>query len=122
GQLRQIERGGVGRQGRVVEGERAELGRAQRPDVDYLLAATGVDADRVEQDQAADTPVVVAEGHLRGDPAADRAADHQDVGEVEDVEQVEVRQGQVVHAVEPVRPGRAVEAGVGRCQHEGVRC
>ena len=106
------ERGEVGAEGGVGERQLADLRRRHRADVGDLLAVGGLDADGVDQHQRGHAAAVVAQRHLGADPAAERAADDHDAGQVELVEQVQVGVGEVGDGVEAVRARRAVEAGV----------
>src|SRR3984957_7925730 len=53
--------------------------------------------------------------HFGGDPASDRAADKVDAVEFQDVHQFEIKMGNVVDTVEPIRQARLAEARMRRC-------
>jgi hypothetical protein len=67
-----------------------------------------VDADRVDKDELRDSLPALAYGHLGGDPAAERRADDQHVGEVTLGEQVQVAGREVGNGGDGVGPGRPV--------------
>ena len=74
-------------------------------------------ADRVDEDQAADEPGIVARGHVGADPAADGRPDDQHVPVAFVLEQPQVGGGEVADRGEPSRAGGAVPAGMDRREH-----
>ncbi|GHJ99167.1 hypothetical protein SY2F82_09650 [Streptomyces sp. Y2F8-2] len=103
---------------RVVPGVLGDAAGVEGEEVGHRLVLD-VHADGVDQDEAADDPGGVAHGHLRGDPAAERRSDDEDVVQRPVAQQVQIGEGQVVDAGEPAGAVGAVPTGVhGR---EGVR-
>ncbi len=103
---------------RIVPGVLGLLLRAQTHEVDDRLARH-LDARAVDDDDAADPAFGVARRHLCRDPAPQRGADHQHVGQAAVGEQLQVRAGERRNVVQPLGPRRSVPARVGR--HEHVR-
>ena len=72
------------------------------------LAVANLDPERSDQDQPGHA-LRALHGHLRGDPAAERAADHDGVAGVLLREQIEIEVGQVVHRVDACRLRRVAK-------------
>jgi len=104
---------------RVVEGVRPELGGGEAADVGQRVAVDH-DADPVDDHRTADSRALL-QGDLGGQPAAERVADHGDVGEVELFQQRDVRPRQFGDAGQARVLRGAAEAGVRGQQHPGVR-
>ena len=102
----------------VVEGAGHHLLRAEPCDVGYWMPLD-LDANRVDQDRAAD-PRAVQQGQFGRDPAAHRVPDYGDVPHVQPVQQGGVETGQVGDAGQSSGPGGAVETGVSRHDHPGM--
>lgn len=99
---------------RVVPGVLGHAPGIEREEVPDGLGLD-VDPDGIDQDESGDGSVGVPYGHFRGDPAADRRADEQDVAQPAVVEKVQVGEGEVIDAGEPVRPVGPVPSRVHRC-------
>ena len=85
----------------------------QREDVRDVagLPVAHLDAERRHEDEPAEA-FAALDRHLRGDPAAQRRADHDHVAEIPLGEQVEVEIREIVDGVDGARVGRVPEAGV----------
>ena len=108
GQRREIERELRRDRGNMSFGS---FSRRHREDVGNveLVGRAGLHADRADEHQPLDALGHLGR-HLRGDPAADRAADEIDRVETQPVHQFEIDVRDVVDAVEPVRQRRVAEA------------
>ena len=92
-------------------GERVELVRQQRPDVDDVagLAVADFHADGVRHHDLRQ-PGVVLGGDLGGKPAAQSDADDEHVAKIELLEQVEIEVGEVIDRCHALGKLRAAEA------------
>ena len=100
---------------RVVKGQLHHVCLRHREDVRNieLVRRSDLDAHRPGQDDAAKTLRRFGR-HFSGDPASDRAADKVDAVEFQDVHQFEIKMGNVVNTVEPIRQARLAEAWMRR--------
>src|SRR5262249_56042387 len=54
----------------------------------------------------------IADREIRGDPAAQRAADEMDAAQVELIEKIEIEVGEIADGIEPCRHVRLAKAGM----------
>ena len=90
--------------GRVVPGVLGDAAGVEGEEVGDRLGLD-VHSDGVDQDESGDESRGVPYGHLGGGPAAERGADDQYVAQLRVVEEVQVGEGEIVDAGEPVRGG-----------------
>ena len=108
----------VRRMPRIEKGSAQQLVGRQRIDVAdvALFAPAELDAQRVDQHEAADA-FDRADAHFERDPAAERRADEHDVLQPLLLDQVEVEIGQVMDGTEIFGPLGPAEPGVTRGEH-----
>ena len=99
----------------VVKGQLQRIRLRHGEDVGNieLVGRPDLDAHRPAQDDPAKTLGRFG-GHFGGDPAPDRAADEVDAVEFQDIHQFEIKMGDVVDTVEPVRQARLAKTWMRR--------
>src|SRR5262249_59669525 len=78
------------------------------------VGAHGIDEDELSE------PMGAADGHLGGEPAAERQAHERDLLERQPLQHLQVESYEVVHGVEVIRTWRMTEARMRGCNDLGV--